>query len=67
MDSGRSDADRQNVSCVSEWEAARPRSLFGFMLIFLEAIAIVVLVAVSLIGFAAALAWTLATWFGTKG
>jgi hypothetical protein len=37
------------------------------MLMFLEAIAIVVLVAVSLIGFAAALAWTLAIWFGTKG
>jgi len=37
------------------------------MLMLLEAIAILVLVAVSLIGFAAALAWTFAIWFGNKG
>ena len=35
-------------------------------MMFPEAIAIVVLVAVSLIGFAAALAWTFAIWFGNK-
>jgi len=37
------------------------------MVMFLEAIAIVVLVAISLIGFAAALACTFAIWFGSKG
>jgi hypothetical protein len=37
------------------------------MLMLLEAIAIVVLVAVSLLGFATALACTFAIWFGNKG
>ena len=35
-------------------------------MMLLEAIAILVLVAGSLIGFAAALAWTFAIWFGNK-
>jgi hypothetical protein len=34
------------------------------MLILLQAIAIIFLVAISLVGFAAAVAWTLAIWFG---
>ena len=34
------------------------------MLILLQAIAIIFLVAISLAGFAAAIAWTLAIWFG---
>jgi hypothetical protein len=37
------------------------------MLTLLEAIAFVVLVAVSFAGFAAAIAWTLAIWFGNRG
>lgn len=37
------------------------------MLTLLEAIAFVLLVAVSLAGFAAALAWTFAVWFGNRG
>jgi len=37
------------------------------MLVLLDAIAILLLVAVSLLGFAAALAWTFAIWFGNKG
>jgi hypothetical protein len=37
------------------------------MVMFFEAIAVVVLVAVSLVGFAAALACTFAIWFGNKG
>jgi hypothetical protein len=37
------------------------------MLTFLEALAFVALVAVSLAGFAAALAWTFAIWFGNRG
>jgi len=36
------------------------------MLMLLQAIAFVVLVVVSLIGFAAAMAWTFAIWFGNK-
>jgi hypothetical protein len=37
------------------------------MLTLLEVIAFVVLVAVSLAGFAAAIAWTFAIWFGNRG
>jgi hypothetical protein len=37
------------------------------MLTFLEALAFVALVAVSLAGFAAAIAWTFAIWFGNRG
>jgi nitrate reductase NapE component len=37
------------------------------MLTLLEAIAFVILVAVSFVGFAAALVWTFAIWFGNKG
>jgi hypothetical protein len=36
------------------------------MLTLLEAIAFVILVAVSFAGFAAAVAWTFAIWFGNK-
>jgi hypothetical protein len=36
------------------------------MLTVLEAIAFVILVAVSFVGFAAAVAWSFAIWFGNK-
>jgi hypothetical protein len=42
-------------------------SLAGTMFTLLEVIAFVVLVAVSLAGFAAAIAWTFAIWFGNRG
>jgi len=37
------------------------------MLTVLEAMAFVILVAISFAGFAAAVAWTFAIWFGHKG
>jgi hypothetical protein len=37
------------------------------MLTLLEAVAFILLAAISLTGFAAALAWTFAVWFGNKG
>jgi hypothetical protein len=37
------------------------------MLTLLEAIGLIILVAISLTGFAAAVAWTFAIWFGNRG
>jgi len=48
-------------------EATPRRFLDDSMLILLEYIALVVLVAVSLGGFAAAVTWTFAIWFGNRG
>jgi hypothetical protein len=48
-------------------EATQARFLLEDMLTLLEALAIVVLVAISLAGFTAAAALTFALWFGRRG
>jgi hypothetical protein len=46
----------------SEW-----RGYYFRMVMLLEAIALLLLVAISLTGFTAAVAWTFAIWFGNRG
>jgi hypothetical protein len=48
-------------------EAAPRRFLVRVMLTLLENIALLILVAVSLGGFAAAMTWMFAVWFGERG
>jgi len=60
-------ATPDRARCFKSARSCITVSLLESMLTLLEAIAFVLLVAISLAGFAAALAWTFAVWFGNRG